>query len=75
MCLAIPMELKEIRGETGVVEVGGVRREIQLTLMEDPKVGDYLIVHAGFAIQKLDKEQALKDLELFAEIERKAGQP
>jgi hydrogenase expression/formation protein HypC len=69
------MELKEIRGETGVVEVGGVRREIQLTLMEDPKVGDYLIVHAGFAIQKLDKEQALKDLELFAEIERKAGQP
>ena len=75
MCLAIPMELKEIRGETGVVEVGGVRREIQLTLMEDPKVGDYLIVHAGFAIQKLDKEQALKDLELFAEIERKAWQP
>ncbi|MFA5139012.1 MAG: HypC/HybG/HupF family hydrogenase formation chaperone [Elusimicrobiota bacterium] len=75
MCLAIPMELKEVRDETGVVEVGGVRREIQLTLMEDPKVGDYLIVHAGFAIQKLDKDQALKDLELFAEIERRAGQP
>jgi len=69
------MELKEVRDETGVVEVGGVRREIQLTLMEDPKVGDYLIVHAGFAIQKLDKDQALKDLELFAEIERRAGQP
>ena len=72
MCLAIPMELKEIRGELGVVEMGGARREVRLTLLESPAVGDYVIVHAGFAIQKLDKEQAAKDLALLTEVEEKA---
>jgi len=73
MCLAIPMELKEIDGDRGVVEAGGVRKEIRLTLVDSPAVGDFVIVHAGFAIQKLDKEQAAEDLALLAEIEASAA--
>lgn len=68
MCLAVPMELKSIQGELGVVELGGARTEVRLTLLEDPQVGDFVIVHAGFAIQKLDREQAEKDLALMAEV-------
>lgn len=71
MCLAIPMELKEISGDIGVVELGGVRKEVRLTLVDSPALGDYLIVHAGFAIQKLDRAQAEADLALLAEIEQK----
>jgi hydrogenase expression/formation protein HypC len=75
MCLAIPMELVEVDGDRGVVEAGGVRKEIRLTLLEAPAVGDYVIVHAGFAIQKLDKEQAAKDLALLAEVAERARRP
>lgn len=68
MCLAVPMELMSIAGELGVVELGGARTEVRLTLLEEPKVGDFVIVHAGFAIQKLDREQAEKDLALMADV-------
>jgi hydrogenase expression/formation protein HypC len=69
MCLAIPMKLIKIKGEMGLVEVGNVRREVGLQLVEDVKAGDYLIVHAGFAIQKLDEKDALETLALFREME------
>lgn len=68
MCLAVPMELMSIQGELGVVELGGARTEVRLTLLEEPKVGDFVIVHAGFAIQKLDREQAEQDLALMADV-------
>jgi len=68
MCLAIPMELVSIRGKTGIVRAGGIEKTIHLGLVEDLKIGDYVIVHAGFAIQKLDKEEAKKTLEIFKEI-------
>ena len=69
MCLAVPMKLIKIEGEKGLVEVGGVQREVGMQLMENVKAGDYLIVHAGFAIQKLDEKDALITLALFREME------
>jgi hydrogenase expression/formation protein HypC len=72
MCLAVPMKILKIEGEKGIVEIGGVQREVGLQLLKDVKVDEYIIVHAGFAIQKLDEEEALETLALFAEMERLA---
>lgn len=65
MCLAVPMKLVEISGDTAIAEVGGVRREVNVQLLEGAGIGDYVIVHAGFAIQKLDREDAEETLRLF----------
>lgn len=75
MCLAVPSKIIEINDQIAKVDVDGVIRETSLMLMEDAKVGDYVIVHAGFAINKVDEEaalQTLKDLKTFLAIE--AGQ-
>lgn len=68
MCLAIPAKIIEINGEKGIVELGGVKKEISLVLVPEAKVGDYAIIHVGFAIQILDEEEARKTLEIFEEI-------
>ncbi|OGS97097.1 MAG: hydrogenase assembly protein HupF [Gallionellales bacterium RIFCSPLOWO2_02_FULL_57_47] len=69
MCLAIPTCVEElIAGDSAIVNLGGVRKEISLALVEDVAVGDYVIVHVGFALQKLDPEEAAQTLALFAEI-------
>ena len=68
MCLAVPMKLVEISGDTAVAEIGGVKREVNVQLLEGAGVGDYIIVHAGFAIQKLDREDAEETLKLFREM-------
>ncbi|WP_456325220.1 HypC/HybG/HupF family hydrogenase formation chaperone [Desulfonauticus submarinus] len=66
MCLAVPMEVKSIDGQVAEVEVGGVKNQVRLDIIdEQPKIGDYVIVHAGFAIRKLDKDEALETLKLF----------
>ena len=70
MCLAVPMKVVEINGDTGVVEIGGVRQDAGFQLLENVKTGDYVIVHAGFAIQKLDEAEALETLALFKELEK-----
>ncbi len=72
MCLAIPSKVVELRqGNVAVVDTMGVRREVSLELMqEEVKVGDYLLIHVGFALQKLNEEEALKSLELFEELVR-----
>lgn len=70
MCLAVPMQIIEIKDKKGIVRIGGVKREIGLQLLKDVEVGDYVIVHAGFAIQRLDEEKALETLALFAEMEK-----
>jgi hydrogenase expression/formation protein HypC len=72
MCLAIPMKIIEIKDKRGIVEVGGVKREVGLQLMKEIKVGDYVIVHAGFAIQILDEKEAKETIALFEEMERLA---
>lgn len=69
MCLAVPVRVIALLGEDWVdAEVGGVISRVSTALIEAPAVGDYLIVHAGFAITRLDVEEAEKTLSLFAEI-------
>ena len=69
MCLAIPAQVVELReGDGAVVDLAGVRKEISLALVDGVAVGDYVIVHVGDALNKLDPEEAAKTLALFAEI-------
>ncbi len=69
MCLAIPALVEQLVAKDGaLVNLGGVRKEISLALVEDVAVGDYVIVHVGFALQKLDPEEAAETLALFAQI-------
>ena len=76
MCLAVPAKVVEIRGEAAVVELGDIRKEISLILLTDVQVGDFVIVHVGFALSKLDPDEARKTLALFAEgIEAAASRP
>ena len=65
MCLAIPSKITKIENEMATIDVDGVQREASLLLLADAQVGDYVIVHAGFAIQKLDEAAALDTLELL----------
>jgi hydrogenase expression/formation protein HypC len=69
MCLAIPARVEQLLdNDAAIVNLGGVRKEISLALVDEVLVGDYVIVHVGFALQKLDEEEALRTLELFAEL-------
>ena len=69
MCLAVPARIEQIIDSgNAVVDLGGVRRLISLALVDDIAVGDYVIVHVGFALQKLDVEEAERTLRLFAEM-------
>ena len=69
MCLAMPTRVVELRdADTAVVELDGVRKEISLALVDDVGVGDYVILHVGYALQKLDIAEAEATLSLFAEI-------
>lgn len=62
------MKIESIKGELGTVSVGGVTRKIGLTLMDNPRIGDYVLVHAGFAIQKINKEEADETIKLLKEL-------
>ena len=63
MCLAIPMELKERDEYEGIVELGGVQRRVSLLLFPEAAVGDHLLIHAGFAIGRVDAEEARLTIE------------
>jgi len=69
VCVAVPARVVRVE-ESGMatVDVEGVRREVSLLLLEGAEVGDFVIVHAGFAIQKLDEQEALATLDLLREI-------
>ena len=69
MCLAVPLKLIEIKGNTAIGEAMGVSREIRVDFIRDPKPGEFVIVHAGFAIERMSKAQAELDLEAWAEVE------
>ena len=70
MCLGIPMQVVSIdeAGQAGVAQTGGVSRPVRLDLVEDPKLGDFILVHAGYAIQKLSAEEAEETLSLLKEF-------
>ncbi len=67
MCLAIPSRITEINENMGVIDVVGVQREVSLLLVENPQVGDWVIVHAGFAIQIIDEATAEESLRYLRE--------
>lgn len=70
MCLAIPVRVEEILGaETAIADIGGVRKEINIALISDLAVGDYVIMHVGYALNKIDPEEAERTLALFAELD------
>lgn len=70
MCLAIPMRLTRIEGTAGYVAADGLTRKVSLLLIDNPKVGDYLIVHAGCAINRIDEEAAVETLEILKRFYR-----
>ena len=67
MCLAIPSKIVKIENNVATIDVDGVQREASLLLIENPRIGDYVIVHAGFAINKINEEDALESLKLMRE--------
>jgi hydrogenase expression/formation protein HypC len=76
MCLAIPVRVAEIQeNDLAIVELGGVLKQVSLIMVDNISVGDYLIVHVGFAINRLDPDEAAKTLALFSEINAAYGGP
>lgn len=73
MCLAIPARVVELRpDDNALIDLGGVRKEISLALVEGVAPGDYVIVHVGYALQKVDAAEAEKTLALFAGLDSPA---
>lgn len=70
MCLAVPLKLISIDGTSGVGEFDGVRRRVELTFVPQARPGDYVIVHAGFAMEIMNAEQAENDRDAFREVIR-----
>jgi len=69
MCLAMPSKVVEVlEDDMAVIELGGVKKNISLGLVEDVSPGEYVIVHVGYALSKVDEDEALKTLALFAEM-------
>ncbi len=67
MCLGVPMQVKTIENEMAVCEIDGVQREASLMMIEDVRVGDYVLIHAGFAIEKIDDDEAQLTLKALRE--------
>ena len=69
MCLAVPMKILKIKDNQAQVEIGGTRREVRLDIVDrPPRVGDYVIVHAGYAIHVIDEREAKETLGYFEEM-------
>ncbi|GMB01773.1 HypC/HybG/HupF family hydrogenase formation chaperone [Pelosinus sp. IPA-1] len=73
MCLAVPGKVLERQDMLATIEVGGVTRKVSLMLLPEAQVGDFVLIHAGFAVQRIDEEEAEKTLALFKELEEYAA--
>ena len=73
MCVAIPALIKTVNGNEAEAEIGGITRRISLRLTPEAKVGDYVLVHTGYAINIVDQEEAEETLRLMQEIARLSG--
>ncbi len=73
MCLAIPALIKSIEGKEADVEIGGISRRISLWLTPEAKIGDYVLIHTGYAISIVDPEEAQETLKMFREIAELEG--
>jgi len=72
MCLAIPMKVEQIEGPTAVVDAAGTRRRVHIGLVDEVAVGDYLLVHAGYAIERVDEAEARRTLDLLKQLDVEA---
>jgi len=70
MCLAIPMEIVKIKGDTGTARADGLVREVNIQFLKDAKKGDFVLIHAGFAIEKIDKKKAGETIRLYKAMKR-----
>ena len=68
MCLSVPGKVVEIQNNMAKVEVGGVLRDVSMDVCPDVVVGEYVLIHTGFAIQKLDEKEALETLDLLRKM-------
>jgi hydrogenase expression/formation protein HypC len=75
MCLAVPGSVVAIQGDLAEVDVHGIRRNASLALCPDVGVGDYVLIHVGFVIERLEEEEARETLRLFEELERASLEP
>lgn len=73
MCLAVPMKVKSLKDKAAVVEQSGTALQIRTDLLEELSVGDYVLVHAGFAIQRVDQDEAQETLKLLEALTNAAG--
>ncbi|MBE9491750.1 MAG: HypC/HybG/HupF family hydrogenase formation chaperone [Bacteroidetes bacterium] len=69
MCLSIPARIESINGDMAIVSIGGVEYNAGLQMVENVSIGDYVLLHTGFAIQKISQEEAEETLKLFSEFE------
>ncbi len=69
MCLAIPLKITQINGKEAIGERSGIKRKIRLDFIENPKIGEYVIVHAGFAIERMDEKTAEESISAAEEVE------
>ena len=70
MCLAVPVEVIARTGDVAEVEIGGVKRQVSVVLTPEVKVGDYVLLHTGYAISVVDEAEAKETLKLFEEMAR-----
>lgn len=72
MCWSVPGKILDIKENIATVEISGLKKEIALDIIDDPKVGEYVIVHAGYAIQKIDEESANFTIDFFKQKKNNA---
>jgi len=68
MCLAVPMKIVEVKGDEGFVESSGLKRKANFSLIKSPKIGEYVLLHAGFAIERVKEKEAQKTLKILRDI-------
>ena len=73
MCLAIPARIVAINGVLATADIGGVRKDISLALVDDVSVGDFVLVHVGYALSRIDAEEAERTLEQFRYVAEQVG--
>lgn len=68
MCLAVPVQVVEVYGDEAEVDIGGVRRRVSIVLTPEVKVGDYVLLHTGYAINVIDEAEAQETLQMLAQM-------
>ena len=68
MCIAVPAKIDFINGDEAIVNYDGVKMSVNITFINEPTIGDYVLIHAGCAIQKIDKYYAIETLKIFKEL-------